>query len=105
METCDKLEHVAAAPKCVPSVGSHLERIHTGQPGRVRDKALVQEDVSVLNTAQRNFVLNLAGAEPLGPLAHYKGIHLQPNPTLMFSLFMLAFAPITTAQHDVFLAS
>ncbi len=53
-----------------------LEGGDARETGSVSHKAVVQEDVSVLNAPQRNLVLDFGGSQPARPLAHNKCIHL-----------------------------
>ena len=80
-EDCDNKPSSRLCIRAERCWGIHLEGVDTRQSSRVLDKALIQKDVSILYTAQRYFVFNLAGAQSLGSLAHYEGIHLQPDYT------------------------
>ena len=54
-----------------------LEGCDSWQAGRIGHKAVIQEDVCILDHPQRNLVLNLGCPQPTRTLAHDEGVHLQ----------------------------
>ena len=54
-----------------------LEGCDSWQAGRIGHKAVIQEDVCILDHPQSNLVLNLGCPQPTLTLAHDKGVHLQ----------------------------
>ena len=54
-----------------------LEGCDSWQAGRIGNKAVIQEDVCILDHPQRNLVLNLGCPQPTRTLAHDEGVHLQ----------------------------